>query len=143
MNIFEMIEIIKDYLNLKCKDRNNPLYGIKIEIDPFKQLETSVPFILIEENSSKLITNPQGYVYEYLHAIDLTCVISCNNKNREKYFMEVTGIAENTLKVMGELSDSRYRIIPKEAIPGEVIIGSMKCSAVRISIEVKTLFNEN
>lgn len=141
--MFEISGILFNHLNLLCGDKLNPLYGVSIETDPYKQIESSTPFILIEENMSRLITNPQGYVYEYLHLIDLTCVVSAQNITRDKYFKKVTGIAEQVIQALGGLNDSGYRIIPKEIIPGEVIIGGMKCSAVKISIEVKTLFMEN
>jgi hypothetical protein len=143
MNIFKTIDIIYTHLNSRCRDKGNPLYGINIETDPYKQLEACIPFVLIEENISKFITNPQGCVYEYQHLIDLTCVVSSHNQNREKCFQKVSEIAENIVAALGNLADCRFRIIPKETIPGEVIIGSLQCSAVRISIEVKTLFVEN
>jgi hypothetical protein len=54
----------------------------------------------------------------------------------------VAELTEYVIKAIAGLVDSRYRIIPQEIIPGEVIIGSLKCSAARIVIEVKTLFME-
>lgn len=57
--------------------------------------------------------------------------------------MKVIMLAENVMNALGKLSDFRYKIIPKETIPGDVIIGSLKCCAVRIVLEVKTLFSDN
>ena len=140
MNAYEIIELIKIQLALAGKDRNNLLYGINIETDPYRELGNCVPFILIEENASILITNQQGYVYEYLHSIELTCAVKAAKEERSEYKKRATALAENTVKEIGKLSDVRFRIFPKEMIPGEVIIGGLKCSAVKIVIEVKTLF---
>lgn len=54
MNICEIIEIIGNHLNSISKDKTSSVYGISIETDPYKQLETSVPFVLVEEKHIKV-----------------------------------------------------------------------------------------
>jgi hypothetical protein len=137
MNAYEIIESVKSHLADTVKVKGNQLYGVCIETDPYRQLENNLPFILIEESNSVLTTNQQGYVYEYLHSIELTCAVKAD---KEEYKKKVANLAENTVKELYKISDFRFKIIPKEMIPGEVIIGSLKCSAVKIIIEVKTYF---
>jgi hypothetical protein len=143
MNVYEIIKLIKTHLAAAAKERSASLYGAYIETDPYRQLENSLPFILIEDNNSALAANQQGYVYEYLHSIDLTCVVKADKEERDEYKRKAVNLAECTVKELQKISDFRFKIIPKEMVPGEVIIGSLKCSAIKITIEVRTLFIED
>lgn len=140
MNIIEIIELIRDHFVSAAKEKQSMLFSVNIETDPYKQLENRLPFILIEDEGSKLTANQQGYVYEYLHTIDLTCVVKADKEERGGYKMKAALLAVCAVKELSRISDFRINVIPKEMVPGELIIGSLKCSAVKITIEVKSLF---
>lgn len=140
MNVYEIIELIKSHLTCAVKEKGSPLHSVYIGTDPYEQLENNLPFILIEDNNSVLIANQQGYVYEYLHSMELTCVVKADKEERGEYKKKAVILAESTVKELQKISDFRFKIIPTEMVPGEVIIGSLKCSAVKIIIEVKTYF---
>jgi len=140
MNAYKITEAVKTYLHDKTKDKTDPLFGVSIETDVYKQSENCLPFILIEGNSSKLITNKQGFVQEYVHNIEITCAVKAEREEKTGSRGKIVLLAEETVKALNGLQDYRFRIIPREILYGEVLIGSLKCSAAKLINEVKTFF---
>ena len=143
MNIIDTINIIENSLIAGTQDKNFPLYKICVEKDPFAQLENKLPFILIEQDKSKLVTNPQGYAYEYIHSLSLFCVTGAGKEKRDVYTFRAMQIAEGAIELLSGLNDHRLRIIPDEIVTGEVIVGSAKCYGAKILIDIKTNYKEN
>ena len=143
MNGFEAGKMIKECLSAAASVKGNSLYGIAVENDPYMELEKRLPFILVEECGSAIITNPQGCPVEYLHTIELTCAVKGEGIKRDEYRMKSFSTAESAVNELQKLSVYGCGIFPREMTPGEVIIGSLKCSAVKLTVEIKTLFNDD
>lgn len=140
MNSLKVLGIIKQSLIRSAGENNSLLRGVSVETDPYRQLENRLPFVLIEEGATLLITNPQGSILEYLHTLEITCAVNAAGKERNEYKTNAALLADNCLKTICAVSDYRLKIIPKEMYAGEMIAGSAKCSGVKMIIEVKSLF---
>jgi hypothetical protein len=142
MKAIEVTEILKKEIANAGLEAGSPLRGVNVETDPYAQLENILPFVLIEEGTTQIITNPQGFITEYLHSIDVTCAVNTANEERGIYKRKTSVLAEGILNVLMNISDYRIKLFPREIKPGDVQIGSIGCSAVKLTIEVRTLFKD-
>jgi len=142
MKAIEVTEILKREITKAGIETGSPLRGIKVETDPYVQLENILPFVLVEEGTTQIITNPQGFITEYLHTFDLTCAVYAATEERGIYKRKTAEMAEGILTVLMDISDYRLKIFPREMKCGDVQIGSAGCSAAKLTIEVRTLFKD-
>lgn len=142
MNIYEVTEAVKARFEEESVIKGNPLFGTKIEIDPYKKLENSIPFIMIEGINSMVKTNPEGYATEFVHTLELTLVVNAAREKRESYKTKASELASCIIGEVCKINDYRLKIFPVKVEYGEIMVGSMKCSAAKITIELKTLFFE-
>ena len=142
MNIYETANFLATELKAETQSGKS-LTGVTIETDIHKRLTDSIPFVLIDiNNPSYLVTNPRGIVIEYSHNPDLFCVVAANKPDWQEYKQNAVELGEKVIKALGEIDDYRYIIIPKDFDPNEIMIGGLKCSGVRIGLEIKTKFYE-
>lgn len=135
MNGIELIELIKQQLKI-----NSELYRINIISDPYEKIEELVPCILIDYGKSRLKTASKGEIIGYYHSLDFYCIVSAQNKKHEIYKKEAIELAEKFIRAFNLINSSEIRVVQKgdSFEPQELMIGSLKCSAILINKEIET-----
>lgn len=142
MNIFQTAEEMVKCLNEEVQRAGSALKGFSVESNPYAPLEERVPFLLVEGAGSIIIAGGDGYPVEYLHSIEVSVIV----RGKEEKIIGARGTAaaaaERGVKLFAEMNDYRMKIAPKEMTAGELMIGSLKCTGLKIVFEVRTLFTE-
>jgi hypothetical protein len=140
MDILEVIIFLQNSLIALAKTKGHALHNIAIEIDPYKKLEDSVPFILIEYNPTNLLTDTSGAPYERKNDLDVFCVVDVADKEFVVYRREAANLAKSLIETISGIEDSRVKLIPTEEEANEVMIGALKCSGVKVGYKAETNF---
>ncbi len=142
MNIYGTTEEIKKYLISETVKSGSGLKGFSVEDNPYIPLEIRVPFILLEGIESAVAAGGDGYPCEYFHSIEASVVVSGSEENILQFRIKAAEAAEEVIRLLAVLRDYRMKITPKEMTAGELMIGSLKCTGMKIVFEVRTLFTE-
>lgn len=143
MDIYQTIELIKTKLEEDNTNSGDPLYGVSVLTDPYADLTKSVPLILMEAEKTEFINSAQGFVISQEHLITLSCIVSAQNSAFDKYKAGVNNLARNTIEKLNSITDYKIqKIIPVEQAHSEIMLGSLKSTAVIISVKVQTYWED-
>ena len=143
MNIYETTELIRTKLMDGNENESDLLFGINIEEDPYKNLSARVPFILIESDRTEFVNAEQGFIVTQDHYLALTCVVQAQSKEFTDYKGNVNQLVKNTIDKLSDIThENIQKIIPNELSHSELMIGSLKTSAVIITVIVKTYWED-
>jgi hypothetical protein len=99
--------------------------------------------ILLEAENTEFINSAQGFIVSQNHLISISCIESAQNKSFDIYKQTVNNLAVNTIKKLNSISDYKIqKIIPIEQVHSEIMIGSLKSTAVIISVKVQTYWED-
>ncbi|MDD4291987.1 MAG: hypothetical protein PHX51_07130 [Clostridia bacterium] len=144
MNIYETISFLQTQLKAGNTSIDDLLYKVNVEIDSYQDLSRSCPFVLIEADRTEF-ENSAGYgqPVKQIHYLSLTCVCEAQNENFISYKSAVNQLVKNTInKLITITDDDIQHIKPTELAHSEMMIGSLKTSAVVITLEVKTYWQD-
>jgi len=143
MNIYETIELLKTKLTDGSTDTEDLLYGINILTDSYSDLTKNLPAVLIEAEKTEFDNSARGYVIEQEHFLSLSCIVSAQNTSFDKFKSEVNQLAKNTIEKLNSVTDYKIlNITPVEQAHCEIMIGSLKATAVIISAKIRTYWKE-
>jgi hypothetical protein len=144
MDIYQTIELIKTKLEEGNTNSGDLLYGVNILDDPYADLTRSVPLILLEGDKTEFLNSAQGFVVSQEHFITLSCIVSAQNSTFSNYKIAINNLARNAINKMITISDYKIqKIIPSELAHSEIMLGSLKTTAVIISIKVQTYWEDD
>ena len=143
MNIYETSEIIKAGLMNGTENESDLLYGVNVEVDPYRNLSARVPFVLIESDRTEFVNAEQGFVVTQDHYFSLSCVVQAQSKEFIDYKNNVNALVKNVIDKMLDITDENIqKIVPVELGHAEMMIGSLKTSAVVITVMVRTYWED-
>jgi len=143
MDIYQAIELIKTKLEEGNTNSGSLLYGVSIITDPYDDLTKSVPLILMEAEKTDFINSAQGFVVSQEHLITFSCIVSAQNKTFSTYKSGVNNLAKNAIAKLNSIADYRIqKIIPVEQAHSEIMLGSLKATAVIISVKVQAYWED-
>jgi hypothetical protein len=144
MDIYQAIELIKTKLEEGNTNSGDLLYKVNILTDPYSDLIRSVPLVLMEADKTEFLNSAQGFVVSQEHFITLSCIVSAQNSDFNLYKMAVNTLAKDTINKMMSIKDYKIqRIIPAELAHSEIMIGSLKTTAVIISAKIQTYWEDD
>ena len=143
MNIYESIELLKTKLTEGNKSPDDLLYKVNVLIDPESDFTNLFPLVLIEAERTDFINAAPGQVVNQDHVLSITCIESAHTEDFPAYKSKVNQIARNTInKLMTIQDDNIQKIIPAELSHSEIMISSLKTSAVVIEVKIRTYWED-
>ena len=143
MDIYQTIDLIKTKLEEGNKDSGDLLYGINVLTNPYADLAKSVPLILLEAENTEFINSAQGIIVNQQHLITISCIVSAQNTAFDYSKSNVNILARNTIKKLNSITDYKIqKIISVEQAHSEIMISSLKSTAVIISIKAQTYWED-
>jgi hypothetical protein len=143
MDIYHTIELVKTKLEEGNKDSNDLLYGVNVLTDQYADLVKSVPLVLLEAEKTEFINSAQGVVISQEHFITLSCIVSAQNTTFDRYKSSVNKLAKGVIEKLNLIADYKIqKIIPLEQAHSEIMLGSLKSTAVIISVKVQTYWKD-
>lgn len=141
MTIIEVKKLLEEHLKTGNGNSDDLLYKVNIEADPYADLSRRVPFVLIEADNSTAETSATGFPVRQTHKLSVTCVDSTHNKKYYEYKERAVQLAVNTVNKIMQLTDDRIRVFTRELAYDEIMLGSLKATAVIIEVEVETYWD--
>jgi len=144
MNVYETMDFLKTGLETGIKVSTDLLYGVNILLDPYDpNLTKEVPFVLIEADNTTFTNAMLGQPTEQEHSLSFTCVVTAQNEKFISFKSDVNNLVKNTINKLITIKDDRiHRAMPTGLTHSEIILGSLKTSAVIISVKVKTYWED-
>lgn len=144
MTIDETAELLFTELSKNTKTSSDLLYRVKVSTDPYENIDSeTLPLVLIESDTTDFENAEQGYPVRQEHKITLTCIVSAQDISRKTYKAAVNNLVKNTIdKMMKIVHDDIQVIKPMGLSHSELLIGSLKVSAVIVDVRIKTYWED-
>ena len=144
MDIYQTLDLIKTKLEEGNTNSGDLLYGVNILDDPYADFTRSIPLILLEGEKTEFLNSAQGIVVSQEHLITLSCIVSAQNFAFSNFKSAVNNLARNAINKMNSITDYKIqKIIPAELAHSEIMLGSLKTTAVIISVKVQTYWEDD
>lgn len=144
MDSYQVIDIIKTFLEAEMSGGERKYEGIGIVQDPYADIPT--PGILMEAEATEPELSAKGLISRQTHGISITVFTAVKkNDSVSEYKPAVISLHRKLIESIHEMIKADHEHLKFKIgkwIHGEVMLGSLKAAAITTPLEVTTLWNE-
>lgn len=141
----EIVSYLESYENFE-----NKVFSDLYSNDIAKLLKQQTPSlaVVVEHVDTDFETNTHGFITKQIHKIEIAVIYPVKDNEFDEFREEAEDAARtiiNLLKAPEENHEFKLPdivIFPKGKTPGEVMVGSVKCTAINLNLDIETYWED-